>query len=252
MFARGEFDTLAGMINSLALCGRKMFTRQKPFYRWQMWRHLSRVGTDSIPIVSIIAVCAGVILALQSATQLEKVGALSYVANLVGVTIISELGPLLTAVILAGRSGASFTAEIATMQISQEIDALTVIGIDPVLYLVWPKLWAMIVMVPALTLWADCVGIVSGGVFSATFLGLNAGDYFEQSATFLQMQDVVAGLIKSLGFGITIAVIGCWQGLLARDGATDVGVRTTKSVVMSIFLIILLDLFFTALNFMFR
>lgn len=247
-----DLTVLAGLINSLLGCGRRMFTRKRPFYRWQVWRHLSRTGTDSIPIVTVIAVCAGVILALQSAKQLEKVGALSYVANLVGVTIINELGPLLTAVILAGRSGASFTAEIATMKISQELDALEVIGVDSVLYLVWPKLVAMTLMVPLLTLWADFVGIISGGVFASSFLGLNAGDYFEQSATFLQLEDLFSGLVKSLGFGVTIAVVGCWQGLLARKGAADVGMRTTTSVVTSIFSIIVLDLFFTALNFMFR
>lgn len=248
-----DIDTLAWLVNRMVRCmaGSLRFARSKPFYRWQAWRHYAKVGTDSVPIVSIIAACTGIILALQAASQLEKVGALSYVANLVGVTIITELGPLLTAIILAGRSGAAFTAEIATMKISQEIDALEVIGIDPIRFLVWPKMLSMIIMVPCLTAWGDFVGIFSGGLFSSLFLGLNARDYFEATAAFLKVSDLASGLVKSVAFGVTITVVGCWQGFLAREGAADVGRRTTKSVVMSIFLIILLDLFFTSLNYIF-
>ncbi|GKT28977.1 ABC transporter permease MalE like protein, partial [Aduncisulcus paluster] len=190
---------------------------KKSFYRKRLLRDLASVGADSIPIVSVISACTGIILALQSAQQLEKVGAISYVANLVGVTIIRELGPLLTAIIVTGRSGAAFTAEIATMQISEEIDALEVMGIEPVRFLVVPKMIAMLIMVPCLTL-----------------------------------HDVLAGLVKAGGFAVAITLIGCWQGFLAREGAADVGRKTTNSVVISIFMIILLDLFFTALNFIFR
>ncbi len=210
------------------------------------------MGAGSLAIVSVIAACTGMILALQAAQQLEKIGALSYVANLVGVTIITELGPLLTAIILTGRSGAAFTAEIATMQISEEIDALYVMGVDPIRFLVWPKMLAMLIMLPVLTLWADFVGITAGGLFSSVFLGLNAESYFNQTAEFLKVKDLLAGLVKSLGFGATICLVCCWHGFLAKEGAADVGMRTTRSVVQSIFLIILLDFFFTALNFLFR
>ena len=138
------------------------------------------------------------------------------------------------------------------MQISEEIDALEVMGLEPVQYLVWPKFLAMIVMVPCLTIIADIVGICAGGIFSSAFLGINSKLYFEQSVSFLQPRFLYTGLIKSLGFGVTIAVIGCWQGFLARKGAADVGKMTTRAVVQSIFLIILLDLFFTTLNYLFR
>lgn len=249
---RQSFTVLSWMVNRLLACGSLVFRRQKPFYRRQTWEHLARVGSDSIAIVGVIAMCTGIILALQSAQQLEKVGATSYVATLVGLTIVRELGPLLTAIILAGRSGASFTAEIASMQIAEEIDALEVMGLEPVRFLVWPKLVAMIVMLPCLTLWADFVGIFSGGVFSSSVLGINPNVYFENTVMFLKPADVYSGLVKSLGFGITITVVGCWQGFLAKEGAVDVGKRTTTAVVMSIFLIILLDLFFTALNYVFR
>lgn len=245
-------QVLAWMVSRLLGCLRFKSGKKKSFYRKRLLRDLASVGADSIPIVSVISACTGIILALQSAQQLEKVGAISYVANLVGVTIIRELGPLLTAIIVTGRSGAAFTAEIATMQISEEIDALEVMGIEPVRFLVVPKMIAMLIMVPCLTVWADFVGIFSGGAFSAIALGINKVTYFNNSVEFLKLHDVLAGLVKAGGFAVAITIIGCWQGFLARDGAADVGRKTTNSVVISIFMIILLDLFFTALNFLFR
>ncbi|TIH14688.1 ABC transporter permease [Marinifilum sp. JC120] len=245
-------QVLAWMVSRLLGCLRLKPAKKKSFYRKRLLRDLASVGADSIPIVSVISACTGIILALQSAQQLEKVGAISYVANLVGVTIIRELGPLLTAIIVTGRSGAAFTAEIATMQISEEIDALEVMGIEPVRFLVLPKMIAMLIMVPCLTVWADFVGIFSGGAFSAIALGINKVTYFNNSVEFLKLHDVLAGLVKAGGFAVAITIIGCWQGFLAREGAADVGRKTTNSVVISIFVIILLDLFFTALNFLFR
>jgi phospholipid/cholesterol/gamma-HCH transport system permease protein len=170
----------------------------------------------------------------------------------VGVTIIRELGPLLTAIALAGRSGAAFASEIATMQIKEEIDALEVMGIEPVRFLVLPRLVSSVIMLPCLTLWADFVGIVSGGVFSTMALGLSGIVYFEQTVGFLVQRDIYAGMVKSAGFAGAIAIIGCWQGFLAREGASDVGLRTTSSVVKTVLAIILLDLFFTTLHYLFR
>jgi phospholipid/cholesterol/gamma-HCH transport system permease protein len=250
-----DVGTLVWLINGLLACLRAALRpggRTKPHLRSRTWSHLSWIGADSLAIVSIISACVGIILALQSAMQLEKVGAVSYVANLVGFSIVTELGPLLTCLILSGRAGAAFTAEIATMQISEEIDALEVMGIAPVRFLVWPKFVAMSIMAPLLTLWGDFVGITAGGVFSSLALGLSGKVYFEQTANFLTFRDVLSGLVKSAGFGITITLVSCWQGFLAREGAADVGRRTTTAVVQSIFLMILLDLFFTALNYIFR
>lgn len=247
----GELRVLAWLVNAIAgsLVPRRP---RRAFYSWELWRFLVRVGTDSLPIVGVISMCTGVILALQSAQQLEKVGATSYVANLVGVTLLRELGPLMTAIILTGRSGAAFAAEVASMKINEEVDALTVMGVDAVRYLVRPKFLAMVIMMPVLTLWADLVGTASGGVFASIFLSLDGTAYFEQSVAFLKIGDVFSGLVKSVGFGAAIAVVSCWQGMLARDGAADVGERTTKAVVLSIFVIIVLDLFFTALDYLFR
>lgn len=250
-----DYNVLIWMINELLVCGRAALRpgrRSKPYLRARTWSHLSWVGTDSVAIISVISACVGIILALQAATQLEKVGALSYVANLVGFSILTELGPLLTCLILAGRAGAAFTAEIATMGISEEIDALNVMGISPVRFLVWPKLLAMAVMAPLLTLWGDAVGISAGGFFSSLALGLSGKVYFNQTVNFLTVRDLFSGLVKSAGFGMGITLVSCWQGFLAREGAADVGRRTTRAVVESIFLMILLDLFFTALNYIFR
>ncbi len=249
---RGEFAVLVWLINSLYRCTLGILRPVKPYYRWQIWRHMVVVGTGSIPIVTTIAACVGVILALQAAAQLERFGAVSYVANLVGVIVVTELGPLLTAVICTGRSGAAFTAEIATMKISEEIDALEVMGVDPVRFLVWPKLVAMVVMLPLLTIWADFVAIFCAGTISGLALGIRSVDYFNQTANFLSVQDFFSGVVKSLGYALTITVICCWQGFLAFTGAADVGMRTTKSVVQSIFIIILLNLYFTTLNYMYR
>jgi len=250
-----DYGVLIWMINELLGCARAAVRpghHAKPYLRARTWSHLAWVGTDSLGIVSVILACVGIILALQAATQLEKVGALSYVANLVGFSILTELGPLLTCLILSGRAGAAFTAEIATMRISEEIDALNVMGISPVRFLVWPKFLAMAVMAPLLTLWGDAVGIAAGGVFSSLVLGLSGKVYFQQTVNFLTVRDLFSGLVKSAGFGMAITLVACWQGFLAREGASDVGRRTTRAVVESIFLMILLDLFFTALNYIFR
>ncbi|OLN25159.1 putative transporter [Desulfovibrio sp. DV] len=252
---QNEAEVLIWLVTGLLRCGAAAVNplrRAKTYLRSRTVSHLAWVGADSLGIVSIIAACVGIILALQAAIQLEKVGAMSYVANLVGFSLVTELGPLLTCLILSGRAGAAFTAEIATMQISEEIDALTVMGIEPVRFLVWPKFVAMAIMAPLLTLWADAVGITAGGVFASLALGLSGKVYFEQTAYFLGFRDLLSGLVKSAGFGVAITVISCWQGFLAREGAADVGRRTTRAVVQSIFVMILLDLFFTALNYIFR
>ena len=247
-----DFATLAWMLARLLACAGRPRKHAKAFHRRAAQRAMSVVGADSLPIVSVIAACTGIILALQAVQQLEKVGALSYAATMVAVILVRELGPLLTAVIVTGRSGAAFAAEIATMQISEEIDALEVMGIDPVRFLVWPKLLAMLVMVPCLTLVANAVGIAAGGVFSTAFLGIDGEAWLSHSLAYLGRQDIIASLTKSLGFAACITIVGCWQGFLARQGAEDVGRRTTKAVVLSIFVIVLLDLFFTGLNYLFR
>ncbi|MBN1351728.1 ABC transporter permease [candidate division KSB1 bacterium] len=205
------------------------------------------IGVNSIPIVTIITFLVGLIIAMQSAYQLERFGASIYVADLVGVSITRELGPLITAIILAGRSGSAITAELGTMKVSEEIDALTTMGINPVKFLVAPRLLAMAIMVPCLTLLADLMGIVGGMVLAINALDIDLTRYFMQTINALVFKDLITGLIKSAVFAIIIAGVGCYQGFIVKGGAEGVGKSTTNSVVISIFLIILADVVFTAL-----
>ncbi len=206
-----------------------------------------KTGYDSIPIVSVIAFFVGIILALQSAYQLRKLGALIYVASLVGVSITRELGPILTAIIVAGRSGSAFAAEIGSMKAAEEIDALVSMGINPVRFLVVPKLIALMLMLPALTIIADGVGLFGGFFFSVGMLGIHPSNYIQQTANSLMLKDVFTGLVKAWAFGVVITIVGAYQGFKVEGGAEEVGRRTTSSVVASIFMVIVFDLFFTVL-----
>lgn len=210
-----------------------------------------KVGYNSVPIVSVIALFVGIILALQSAYQLKRVGAMIYVANLVGVSLTRELAPILTAIIVAGRSGSSFAAEIGSMKSAEEVDALVTMGINPIRFLVVPKLIAMMIMLPALTMIADFIGILGGFLLSITELQLNPYNYIQQTMNALVIKDIVTGLIKALAFGIVITIVGAYQGFKVEGGAEEVGRRTTASVVTSIFLVIVFDLFFTMLFYFF-
>lgn len=210
-----------------------------------------RTGYNSIPIVSVISFFVGIILALQAAYQLKRFGALIYVANLVGVSITRELGPILTAIIVSGRSGSAFAAEIGSMKAAEEIDALTSMGINPIRFLVVPKLFALMIMLPALTVVSDFIGIFGGFALSVTLLELHPQSYIQQTLDALLVKDIMTGLIKAWAFGIGITIVGAYQGFQVRGGAEEVGQRTTASVVASIFLVIVFDLFFTTLFYYF-
>lgn len=210
-----------------------------------------KVGYNAVPIVSVIALFIGIILALQAAYQLKRVGAMIYVANLVGVSLTRELAPILTAIIVAGRSGSAFAAEIGSMKAAEEVDALVTMGINPIRYLVVPKLVAMIVMLPVLTLFADFIGILGGFLLAITQLEIHPYSYYQQTINALVIKDIVTGLIKALAFGIVITIVGAYQGFKVVGGAEEVGRRTTASVVTSIFLVIVFDLFFTTLFYIF-
>lgn len=210
-----------------------------------------RAGYHSVPIVAVISLFLGVILALQAAYQLRRFGALIYVANLVGVSITRELGPILTAIIVAGRSGSAFAAEIGSMKAAEEIDALISMGINPVRFLVVPKLIALMVMLPALTIFSDCIGILGGFLLSITALEIHPYNYFQQTINALLIKDILTGLMKAWAFSIVITIVGAYEGFKVEGGAEEVGRRTTASVVSSIFLVIVFDLFFTTLFYYF-
>lgn len=210
-----------------------------------------KAGYNSVPIITVISFFIGVILAFQAAYQLQRVGAMIYVADLVGVSITRELGPIITAIIIAGRSGSAYAAEIGSMKAAEEIDALISMGINPVRFLVVPKMFALILMVPALTILADAIGIIGGFMISTTALEIHPQIYYTQTVNAIYMADIVTGLVKALSFGILITIVGAYEGFKVERGAEEVGRRTTASVVVSIFLVIVFDLFFTMLFYYF-
>src|SRR5207302_4772340 len=207
------------------------------------------VGVRALPILSLITFFIGLILALQSAYELSKLGAMNIVPRAVALTMSRELGPLITAVVVIGRSGSAFAAEIGTMKVSEEIDALETMAISPIRFLVAPKFLAMMVMLPCLTIWANAMGIFGGALFGITQADFTFTRYIRASIDSLLLHDITTGLVKSVMFGITITAVGCLEGLSTGAGAEQVGRSTTRAVVMSIFMVILVDLVFTALFF---
>jgi phospholipid/cholesterol/gamma-HCH transport system permease protein len=206
-----------------------------------------RAGVDSLPLVALICFLVGMIMALQSAYQLRQLGAMDLVAGLVAVSMTRELAPLLTAIVVTGRFGSAIAAELGTMKVSQEIDALQVMGLNPVSFLVVPRLVALVVSMPCLVIFADVIGILGGQVIAVTGLGLGPDRYVALTLDSLVLQDVHTGLIKAAAFGAIIGLVGCHEGLKTSGGAEEVGRSTTSAVVRSIVLVISTDLFATAL-----
>ncbi len=206
-----------------------------------------RFGWDSILIVTVIAFFIGLILAMQAADQLKPFGAEIYVANLVAVSLTRTLGPMITAIIIAGRGGSSIAAELGTMKVAEELDALRTMGLNPNWFLVVPRFVAMVMMLPALAMLANFVGIGGAYIFSVAALEINGVRFINQVAMALVMKDMIVGLVKTVVFAMIIVFVGCYQGLIVEGGAEGVGKSTTNSVVISIFLIIAAEVFFTAL-----
>jgi phospholipid/cholesterol/gamma-HCH transport system permease protein len=205
------------------------------------------VGVEALPILSLISFFMGLILALQGAYELRKFGALHYVTSAVAISMTRELGPLMTAIVVIGRSGSAFAAEIGTMKVTEEIDALETMALNPIQFLVTPKFLAMVTMLPCLTIWADLMGILGGSLFGVTSAGFSFGSYIRSTLDALYLRDIYTGLIKSVMFGATITAVGCYEGFSTGTGAEEVGRSTTSAVVKSIFLVIAVDLVFTAI-----
>ncbi len=206
-----------------------------------------RAGADGVPIVALLNFLVGFVMAYQSARQLKLYGANVFVADVVGISVTRELAPLMTAIIVSGRSGASFAAELGTMKVSEEIDALRTMGFAPVRHLVIPRVLALALVTPVLTLLGDVVGVLGGATVGAVSLGVSARGYLAELRTAVFVPDVVTGLVKGAGFGIAIALIGCQQGLATKGGALGVGRRTTSTVVTCLFAIVVIDTLFTML-----
>ena len=204
-------------------------------------------GVGAIPIISLITFFVGVIIALQGAFELQRLGAMQLVSSLVAIAITRELGPLITAIVVIGRSGSAFAAEIGTMRVTEELDALKTMALDPVAFLVVPKFVAMAVMLPCLAILADLMGILGGSLFGVVGGGYTFGGYMLATRDALLLRDISSGIIKSVVFGMVITAVGCHEGFATGAGAEEVGRSTTSAVVMSILLIIVIDLVFTGL-----
>jgi phospholipid/cholesterol/gamma-HCH transport system permease protein len=218
--------------------------RTKRVRKGAIWQEGNTIGVDSLPIVGLIAFLIGMVLALQAASQLRQFGADLFVANLVAVSMTREMGPLMTAIIIAGRSGASIAAEIATMTVNEEIESLQTMGLEPVRYVVVPKFQALTISMPALVMYANFLGILGGAIVAMFYMKLGVSTFFSQVAKALVLKDIITGLIKSVSFAWIIVLIASYNGFQGRGGPEGVGRSTTNSVVSSIFWVIVADAVF--------
>ena len=208
---------------------------------------MERTGIDALPIVGLLSFLIGIVIAFQGADQLRQFGAEVYTVNLLGVGMLRELAGLMTAIILAGRSGSAFTAELGTMQVNEEIDALRAIGLDPIAVLVIPRLFALLLTLPMLTFYADFAGLFGGWLMTREALGMTVPEFLSQLHSALGGWTFWIGVIKSPFFAAIIALVGCYEGLRVRRSAESVGRQTTLSVVEAIFLVIVSDAAFSIL-----
>ena len=216
--------------------------------RWTaLVNHMEQTGLDAVPIVGLISFLVGVVLAYQGADQLRKFGAEIFVVDLVGISIVREIGILLVAIVIAGRSGSAFTASIGSMKVREEIDAMRTLGLDPMEVLVVPRLLALVLTLPLLAFWADIMGLLGGGLMAWVGLGIAPGLFVERLNDAVPMWSFWIGMIKAPVFAFLIAMIGCYEGFQVEGSAESVGKHTTKAVVEAIFLVIVVDAAFSIL-----
>jgi phospholipid/cholesterol/gamma-HCH transport system permease protein len=221
--------------------------------RWRSAiQQMSAIGVDALPMVAIVTGCAGFILAMQSGAELRRFGATQLVVNILAIGFTRELGPLLTAIVVSGRSGSAFSAEIATMVVTSEIDALRTMALDPIEMVLAPKFVAAMIMVPCLTIMSNVFGISAGAVFMQLTLHMTFSSYARYVVNTIAIRDVLTGLVKSVAFAVIIVQVGCAEGFKVRGGPDAVGRSATSAVVKSTFFVILADLFFTSMFYLSR
>ena len=220
-----------------------------PFYLRSVGRQMVEIGYYSLPVVGLTAIFSGMVLALQSYTGFARFSAEGAIANLVVVAITRELGPVLAGLMVAGRIGASMAAEIGTMRVTEQIDALTTLSTNPMKYMVAPRLIAGVAMMPLLVLVADIIGVFGGYLVAVYKLGFNASNYLQSTWDFVTAEDVISGLVKAAVFGFIITLMGCYHGYNSRGGAQGVGAATTNAVVSASILILSFDYVLTELFF---
>jgi len=212
-----------------------------------LFQEMVMTGVDSIPIICLVASSVGMVLALQSSYQLEQMGMEIYTGALVSVSVTRELGPLIAAIIIAGRIGARMAAELGTMKVAEEVDALVTMGLDPMRFLVVPKCLSLLIMLPCLTILTDVMAMVGGYLIGIFGVGINSHLYIVNSIDAVVLKDIYSGLSKSFIFALVVGLVSCHQGLSVEGGAHGVGKATTQAVVTSIVLIIVVDCVATAI-----
>jgi len=220
-----------------------------PFYPKLIFKQFLQIGYYSLPVVGLTAIFSGAVLALQSYSGFSRFNAESTIATVVVLSITRELGPVLAGLMVAGRVGASMAAEIGTMKVTEQIDALRTLSTNPFKYLIAPRVIAGILMLPLLVLTADIIGVMGGYLVSVYSLGFSPGPYINSTYKFLESIDVISGLVKSAFFGYVIAIMGCYFGYNSKGGAEGVGVATTNAVVSSSIMILLLNYIITGIFF---
>lgn len=236
-------------IGELALLGGKTFywIFTPPFKMQRILSQAKRVGPGSFLISALVAFFIGIIMSLQMAYQMVELSAEIYIPSIVAISLTRELAPVLTALIVAGRIGAGITAELGSMTVTEQVDALKAFAVNPIKYLVVPRFLALVVMLPVLTIFADLIGILGGFVICVYKLFISPSLYFSMIMQSVTIKDISTGLLKTIVFGAIIALVGCYQGLNVKSGSEGVGKATTQSVVISFILIIIADCLFTTM-----
>ncbi|MBP2627208.1 MAG: hypothetical protein H6Q68_1919 [Firmicutes bacterium] len=242
------------VINSAENSGRIMILigqalyhlRQRPKAKYIL-EQMVHLGVDSLPIVLLTILFTGMVITLQTAHEFIKYGAQSSVGGIVAISMLRELAPVLTGVVVAGRVGAAIAAEIGSMKVTEQIDALRVMAVNPIQYLVVPRLLACIMMVPILVIFADVIGTLGGYLVATLYSGIGSFTYLNSINVFADVHDVIGGLVKAMFFGGAIAIIGCYKGLTAEEGAVGVGRATTAAVVSSMIIIFISNYFLSML-----
>jgi len=238
---------LTSLFSQVLVWTGRAFLQKKTIRRDSFFGQMVSMGVDSVPIICLVGGSVGAVLALQAAYQLRQFGAVMYTGSLVSVSMARELGPLIAAIVIAGRVGARIAAELGSMRVQEEVDALTTMAIDPIRFLVLPRCLALFLVLPCLTIITDAIGMAGGFLVGTTTLGIEPYLYLQKNFDALVLKDLYTGLFKSGAFAWIIGLVSCYQGLSVQGGAEAVGRATTQAVVNSIVLIIISDCLFTAL-----
>jgi phospholipid/cholesterol/gamma-HCH transport system permease protein len=235
---------LVGFFGAILISSWRVIRRPRLFRGNAVVRQFEVVGVDSLGIIGLMSFLIGIVIAQQGAVQLRQFGAEVFTINLIGRITLRELGVLMTAIMVAGRSGSAFAAQIGSMKLAEEVDAMRTIGVSPMEALVLPRVIATVLLMPLLGLYASLIAIIGGGLLSWISLGIPPTTYIQRIQEVVPITDLYVGLIKGPVFGVIISLAGCFQGMQVEGNAEEVGLRTTAAVVQAIFLVIVLDAFF--------